>query len=71
MNRTDEGVAALTRWLSDRDPKIRDRAADAIRIAYRSRGFAQGRALRPEDFSELAKLAAHTKITKLTKITRT
>jgi hypothetical protein len=55
MNRTEEGVAAMRRWLSDRDPKIRDRTADAIRIAYRSRGFAQGRALRPEDFPELAK----------------
>jgi hypothetical protein len=55
MHRTDEGVAALARWLADPDPKIRDRAADAIRIAYHSRGVAQGRALRPEDFPALAK----------------
>lgn len=55
MHRTDEGVAALTRWLSDPDPKIRARAADAIRIAYHSRGLAQGRLLRPEDFPALAK----------------
>jgi hypothetical protein len=55
MHRTDEGVAALTRWLSDSDPKIRDRAAAAIRIAYHSRGLAQGRELRPEDFPALAK----------------
>ena len=55
MHRTDEGVAALTRWLADADPKTRDRAADAIRTAYHSRGLAQGRILRPEDFPALAK----------------
>lgn len=56
MHRTDEGVAALKRWLSDADPKIRGQAADAIRIAYHSRGLAQGRPLRPDDFPALAKL---------------
>jgi len=51
-NRTDEGVTALKALLHDPDLRISQTASDAIKAAYNSRGFWQGRRLKPEDFDE-------------------
>jgi hypothetical protein len=50
VNRTDESVKALRSLLNDSNKRIRDTVEQAVRIAYTSRGNAQGRPLRPEDF---------------------
>jgi hypothetical protein len=50
LNRTDESVKALKSLLYDPDKQMHDTAEQAVRIAYTSRGNAQGKPLKPEDF---------------------
>jgi hypothetical protein len=50
FNRTDDAVKTLKALLNGPDPKISKMAESAIRDAYTSRGVAQGRPLRADDF---------------------